>query len=104
MYGTLLEVAAYTAAVDGSRAAATELIDEAQATAARLRPGANHRFTAFGPANVTLYQVSIAQVLGDSGTAIEHAKTLHPTTIPTPERQGRYWIDVARAYHQWGKP
>jgi len=104
MYGTLLEVAAYTAAVDGSRGAATELIDEAQATATRLRPGANHRFTAFGPANVTLYQVSIAQVLGDSGTAIEHAKTLHPTTIPTPERQGRYWIDVARAYHQWGKP
>src|SRR5882724_8225891 len=37
MYGTLLEVAAYTAAVDGSRGAATELIDEAQATATRLR-------------------------------------------------------------------
>jgi hypothetical protein len=58
----------------------------------------------FGPANVALYQVSIAQVLGDSGTAIEHAKTLRPATIPTAERQGRYWIDVARAYHQWGKP
>lgn len=104
MYGTLLEVAAYTAAVDGSRAAATEFIGEAQATATRLGPDANHRFTAFGPANVALYQVSIAQVLGDSGTAIEHAKTLCPATIPTAERQGRYWIDVARAYHQWGKP
>ena len=104
MYGTLLEVAAYTAAVDGSRAAATELIGEAQAAASRLGPDANHRFTAFGPANVALYQVSIAQVLGDSGTAIEHAKTLRPATIPTAERQGRYWTDVARAYHQWGKP
>jgi transcriptional regulator with XRE-family HTH domain len=104
MYGTLLEVAAYTAAVDGNRGAATELITEAQAAARRVGPGANHRHTAFGPANVTLYQVSIAQVLGDNGTAIEHARKLSPATIPTAERRGRYWIDVARAYHQWGKP
>jgi hypothetical protein len=31
-------------------------------------------------------------------------RTLRSAAIPTPERQGRYWIDVARAYHQWGKP
>ena len=99
MYGTLLEVAAYTTAVDGSRSAVTELIGEASATATRLGGDANHRFTAFGPTSVTLYQVSIAQVLGDSGTAIEHARTLRPAAIPTAERQGRYWIDVARAYH-----
>jgi transcriptional regulator with XRE-family HTH domain len=103
MYGTLLEVAAYTAAVDGNRAAASELIGEARTAADRLGRDANYRFTAFGPANVTLYQVSIAQVLGDNGTAIEHAKTLRPAAIPTAERRGRYWIDVARAYHQWGK-
>jgi hypothetical protein len=29
---------------------------------------------------------------------------LHPAVITTAERQGRYWVDVARAYHQWGKP
>jgi hypothetical protein len=104
MYGTLLEVAAYTAAVDGNRHAASELIGEAKAAAMRLSSDANHRFTAFGPANVALYQVSIAQVLGDSGTAIERARTLRPSAIPTAERQGRYWIDVARAFHQWGKP
>jgi hypothetical protein len=104
MYGTLLEAAAYTAAVDGNRSAASELIGEAKASATRLGGDANHRFTAFGPTNVALYQVSIAQVLGDSGTAIEHAKTVRPSAIPTAERQGRYWIDVARAYHQWDKP
>ena len=104
MYGTLMQVAAYTAAVDGNRAAAQHLIGEAQATANRLGKDANHRYTAFGPANVTLYQVSIAQVLGDSGTAIDYAKTLNAVTIPTAERRGRYWIDVARAYHQWNKP
>ncbi|MBA9007997.1 hypothetical protein [Thermomonospora cellulosilytica] len=104
MYGTLLQVAAYTAAVDGDRHAAREYITEAKAAADRLGHDANHRFTAFGPTNVALYQVSIAQVLGDSGTAIEHAKALDPAAIPTAERRGRYWIDVARAYHQWGRP
>lgn len=104
VYGTLLEVAAYTAAVDGNRAAAHDLIGEAGRAAAQLSAGANHRYTAFGPANVTLYHVSIAQALGDSGTAIEHARTLNPAAIPTAERQGRYWIDVARAFHQWTKP
>lgn len=104
MYGTLLQVAAYTAAVDGNRAAARHLISEAQAAADRLGHDANDRYTTFGPASITLYQVSIAQVLGDSGTAIEYAKTLRPAVIPTAERQGRYWIDVARAYHQWNKP
>jgi hypothetical protein len=104
VYGTLLQVAAYTAAVDGNRATAHHLISEAKTAAARLGRDANYRYTAFGPANVTLHQISIAQVLGDSGTAIEHAKTLHPGAIPTPERQGRYWIDIARAYHQWNKP
>jgi transcriptional regulator with XRE-family HTH domain len=34
------------------------------------------------PAGVTLYQVSIAQVLGDNGTAIEHARKLRPASIP----------------------
>lgn len=103
-YGMLLAVAAYTAAVDGARHAAHDLIGEAAATAARLGYDGNHRHTAFGPTNVALYRVSIAQVLGDNGTAVEHAKTIRTAAIPTPERRGRYWIDLARAYHQWGKP
>jgi len=102
-YGTLLETAAYTAAVDGNRRAAAELIGEAEKTAARFSRDANQRSAAFGLTHVALYQVSIAQVLGDNGTAIEHAKNIRAAAIPTPERQGRYWIDVARAYHQWGK-
>lgn len=104
MYGTLLNVAAYTAATAGNRNAASDYITEAAAAADRLGPHGDSRLPAFGIAGVTLYQVSIAQVLGDSGTAIEHAKNLRAETIPTPERKGRYWVDVARAYHQWGKP
>jgi hypothetical protein len=104
MYGTLLQIAAYTAAVDGDRHAARDYIAEAAEAAKRLGRDANYRWTAFGPAGVTLYKVSIAQVLGDNGTAVEHARTLRGVKLPTREREGRLGVDVARAYHQWGKP
>lgn len=104
MYGSLLTTAAYTAAVDGNRSGAHELIGEAAVAAARLGRDANHRHTAFGPTNVAIYQIGIAYALGDSGTAVAHAKTVNSTALRTAERRGRYWIDLARAYHQWGKP
>jgi transcriptional regulator with XRE-family HTH domain len=103
-YGSLLNVAAYTAATAGNRRAAQDYITEAASAAGRLANTASSRQPAFGPAGVTLFQLSIAQVLGDSGTAIDHARTLRPAEIPTAERRGRYWVDVARAYHQWDKP
>jgi len=103
-YGNLLTVAAYTAATGGNRQAAADYITEAAETAERLGVEASGRQPTFGRPGVTLYQVSIAQVLGDNGAAIEHAKRLSTAEIPTPERRGRYWIDVARAFHQWGKP
>jgi hypothetical protein len=104
VYGALLATAAYTAAVDGNRSAAEDLIGEAAATASRLGRDANHRLTAFGPTNVTIYRIGISQVLGDSGTAVQHARSVDLDALRTPERRGRYWIDLARAYHQWGKP
>ena len=78
------------AAVDGDRASARELITEAVEVTGRVSGNANHRFTAFNATGVALYQVSIAQVLGDNGTAIEHARTVAPGAIPTAERRGRY--------------
>ena len=41
--------------------------------------------------------------VGRAGTAVAHARSIRPQDLPTPERRGRYWIDLARAYHQWGK-
>jgi hypothetical protein len=104
VYGSLLSTAAYTAAVDGDRGTAGTLIGEAADTAARLGADGNHRFTAFGPTGVGLYQISIARVLGDSGAAIETAQRINPTAIPLAERRARYWSDVARCFHQWDKP
>ncbi|WP_233224014.1 hypothetical protein [Amycolatopsis sp. CA-128772] len=102
VYGTLLETGAYTAAVDGDRDTAKALIAEASNAAARVTAGPSA--TAFNPTAVDLYQVSIARVLGDSGTAIEYARRIDPLAIPVVERRARFYSDVARAFHQWGKP
>jgi hypothetical protein len=77
---------------------------EAASAAARLGSAQGSRQPAFGQARLTLNQVSIAPVLGDSRTAVDRARTIRAGEIPTPERQGRYWADAARAWHRQGKP
>lgn len=102
--GNLYATAAYTAAKQGDRHTAHALIAEAEATAGRLGHDALLRGAVFGPSQVVLHQVSISHLLGDAGQAIEHARRIDPAALPTTERQARYWIDVARAFDQWGKP
>lgn len=104
VYGSLLSTAAYTSAVDGDRDTARTLVGEAVEAARRLGADANHRFTAFGPTGVGLYQISIARVLGDPAAAIDTARHIDPRTIPVLERRARYWSDIARSFHEWGKP
>jgi hypothetical protein len=103
VYGALLTTAAYTAASHGDRDTAHALIDEA-GDVARHVGDANHRHTAFGPTGVNLYRISIARALGDSGTAVDIAQQVNINAIPHAERRGQFWTDIARAYHQWGKP
>ncbi|MBB1242672.1 XRE family transcriptional regulator [Streptomyces durbertensis] len=94
--GDLYATAAYTAAKQGDRDTAQGLIAEAAAIAGRLDHG--------GPSQVVLHQVSVSYLLGDAGEAIEHARRVDPAGLPSAERRARYWIDVARAFSQWGKP
>ncbi|KZM68171.1 helix-turn-helix domain-containing protein [Nocardia terpenica] len=102
MYGSLLATAGYTAAVDGHRDTAYALIDEAVDAAHRL--DSTDTVTGFGSAAIAVYRISVARVLGDSGTAIAAARLIHPSTIPSTENRARYWTDIARAFHQWNKP
>ncbi|MGV9320425.1 XRE family transcriptional regulator [Streptomyces sp. NPDC003660] len=102
--GNLYATAAYTAAKQGDRHSAQALIAEAEATAGQLGRDALLRGTVFGPSQVLLHQVSVSHLLGDAGQAIEHARRIDPAALPTAERRARYWIDVARAFDQWGKP
>ncbi|MFE0187301.1 multiprotein-bridging factor 1 family protein [Streptomyces sp. NPDC058989] len=100
---SLLATAAYTAAKTGDRQTAHALIREAAETAKAGRPTSDARTDA-GLQQVLLHQLSVHYLLGDAGQAIDLARTIDPTALPTAERQGRFFIDVARCFDQWGKP
>lgn len=99
--GDLYATAAYTAAKSGDRSYAHALIREAADSAA-----AASRTSGLldGIQGVALHELSVHYELGDAGRAIELAATIDPTTLPTAERQARFFTDVARAFDQWGKP
>jgi len=105
MYGTLLEAAAYTCCGrrQSVRRQRTHRRGQGQCNSARRRRQSQVHCLRPNECRPLPGQASL-RCSGDSGTAIEHAKTVRPSAIPTAERQGRYWIDVARAYHQWDKP
>ncbi|MFJ9416671.1 helix-turn-helix domain-containing protein [Streptomyces sp. NPDC101227] len=100
---SLLATAAYTAAKMGDRQTAHALIGEAADTAEAGRATPDARTDA-GLQQVLMHQLSVHYLLGDAGQAIDLAKTIDPTILPTAERQGRFFIDVARCFDQWGKP
>jgi len=102
-HGLLMLTAAYTAAKAGDRDQADGLLAEAATTVHRLRDQ-NHGLHRELSTNLVSHRVSIAYSLGDSGTALAHARTLAPEAIPNAERRGRFLADVALAYAQWDKP
>ena len=102
-YGLLLSTAGYSAAKSGDRADSRQLLDEAATAADRLTGEARDHWMGFGAPGVRLYRVSAALILGDAGTAIDHARHVRPAELPTVERRARYWVDVARAFAMWGK-
>jgi transcriptional regulator with XRE-family HTH domain len=103
VYGALLLRGAIAAAQQPDRAAALELLDEAHEAAQRLGGDFNHAFSGFGPANVLLHRVHLAVVLGDAGTAIDHARRVELSTIDLAERRACLFIDIARAWSQQGR-
>ena len=102
-YGSLLCTASYTAAQNGQRHQALELIGEAETAAARLggRQAVQNPFSA---TNVAIYQIGVHTALGDAGTALDHARRIDLRGIPTPERQARFCLDTARAWQRFGNP
>jgi hypothetical protein len=100
-YGSLLCTAAYTAAQHGDRSRALELIGESEETARHL-DGATPNHTAFSATNVTIYQIGVRTALGDAGTALDYARRIELRSLPTAERQARFALDTARAWHCFG--
>ena len=102
-YGSLLCTAAYTAAQHDHRSRALELIGESEETARRL-DGATPNHTSFSATNVTIYQIGVRTALGDAGTALDYAHRIEIRSLPTAERQARFALDTARAWHRFGDP
>ncbi|MEU1286775.1 helix-turn-helix domain-containing protein [Kitasatospora sp. NPDC005856] len=99
--GDLYATAAYTAAKSGDRSYAHALIREAADSAAAAGRTSGQ---VDGIRGVALHELSVHYELGDAGKAIELASTIDPAALPTAERQARFFIDVARAFDQWGRP
>lgn len=103
VYGSLLLRGALAAADQDNRAAAHELLDEADDVGRRLGVDGNLRGTAFGPTNAKQHRVNIAVTLGDAGTAVHIARGIDLNAIRVTERKASLLIDTARAFLQWGK-
>jgi hypothetical protein len=105
VYGALLLRGSVAAAQHGNRGIAHELLGEADEAAKRLGMDAdgNLRGTAFGPANTMVHRVNIAVTLGDAGTAIDVARRVDLSKITVTERKATLFLDVSRAFFQWGR-
>ncbi|BFU46955.1 helix-turn-helix domain-containing protein [Krasilnikovia sp. MM14-A1004] len=98
MYGQMLAVAAYTAAIRDDRDTAWTLLGEAEQPARRAGPSAR-----FNSTEIAVYRISIARKLGDYGAAVDFARRIEPRTITAAERRARYWEDTALALHGRGR-
>ncbi|MFG1904637.1 helix-turn-helix domain-containing protein [Micromonospora carbonacea] len=103
VYGALVLRGAVAAARRDDRDTAHTMLDEATRAATRLGYDGNDRWTGFGATNVLLHQVNIALTLGDAGTAITIARTIPLGKVTLAERKATLYVDVARAYTQWGR-
>ncbi|MEU8134959.1 helix-turn-helix domain-containing protein [Streptodolium elevatio] len=105
-YAQMLCTCAYTAATNGDRATAHELLRDAEHAVRRVPDAADTRARSgtVNHASVQLYAVGVHWSLGDAGTALAIGRGLHPGQFPTAERRGRLHTDLARAWHQRGRP
>ncbi|MFE4263500.1 helix-turn-helix domain-containing protein [Streptomyces sp. NPDC056883] len=103
----LLLTAAYTAATAQRRSTAMDLLDEAEATAARIprdgRPLGLFVIAA-SPAECAMYRISTYNALGTPDDGITYARGVVTADLPTAERRARYWTDAARMWHAAGDP
>jgi transcriptional regulator with XRE-family HTH domain len=87
------------------RVAVRQLLGEARATANRLGQDRNDFWTAFGPTNVALHEVSTAVELGDAGEVVRKGEAVDPSRFPPGllGRRAQVFIDLTRGYTQQRK-
>jgi transcriptional regulator with XRE-family HTH domain len=97
--GGLHLAGALAAAADFDRAAADRSLSAARRVAERLGADRNDHWTAFGPTNVRIHEVSAAVAFGDASTAVETGETLDLQRLPAGlgGRRSQVSLDLARA-------
>jgi transcriptional regulator with XRE-family HTH domain len=99
MWGALQLHGATTAARAGRDGEAWAWWDRADRMARTLPVGYAHPWTAFGVANTDLHAVSLTVDLWKSREALRRAETIDPAAIPSRERRGRFYVELARGHY-----
>jgi hypothetical protein len=100
--GGLYLADALAAAASFDRAAADRSLAAARRVAERLGEDRNDHWTAFGPTNVRIHEVSAAVAFGDASAAVETGEMLDLQHLPAGlgGRRSQVSLDLARAYAQ----
>ena len=99
MWGALQLHAALTAGRAGRDGDAWAHWDRAETAIRRLPAGHAHPWTVFGRANVDLTAVSLTVDLWKSRDGLRRAAALDPRDVPSRERRGRLFVEMARGHH-----
>jgi transcriptional regulator with XRE-family HTH domain len=102
MWGSLQLHAAITAGRAGRDGDAWAYWDRAERVARSLPAGYAHPWTMFGAGNVALHGISLTVDLWRSREALRRAERIDPVLIPSRERRGRLFVEVARGHHANG--
>ena len=102
VYGSLHLVCALASARNEDRVSAGLHLDEAEISANLLGADGNFLWTAFGPTNVKIHHVVVANEFGDVQRAIEIGPSLDTSALPV-ERRVRHSIETARAFARWNR-
>lgn len=104
-YGMLLLKGSIAAARLSQAADVRDLQAEAARVAQRLPGDHNEHWSAFGPTNVRVHEVSALADMQGGGLVIEAAgRITHDDLMRLPrERRASHLLDVTRGYLQWGK-
>jgi hypothetical protein len=103
LYGSLCLHMGISAAYMGATGEAWRYWDRADRIAGGLAPGYFHPLTIFGRSNVDIHGVSIAAELRRFGEAVSRAERIQPEAVPSRERRGRLYGEIAAGHMQRGE-
>jgi hypothetical protein len=100
--GALHLADALAAASDFDRKAASRSLVAAGRVAERIGAERNDHWTAFGPTNVRIHEISAAVAFGDAAAAVQTGESLDVRQFPAGlgGRRSQVSLDLARAYAQ----